>query len=302
MLSLLPQAAAFTASTPRILCAAYLVAMMAALGLELDPAEEQRTRRRKWALILRSLVFGFVVVPGLALLAARAAGASGPLATGLLLLAASPGGRYAPMLARWARGDVGLSVEMTLFACKLSSFISPLLAVWMIRAHKITVHDLTYILQLLLIQMLPYFGARQLRKRRPGWARRLLRPLQQVATAAALILVGYLMAHETLRSAVMFGVRGVLVVLAFGVVALGLGWLAGGREPRVRRSFGLAAESRNLALALVIGDLAVGDFQLLMATFGAWLILLLLGVGAAALARASDTPVTALPGMPASPA
>jgi BASS family bile acid:Na+ symporter len=276
--------------------------MMAALGLELDPDEEQRTRRRKWRLILRALLFDFVVLPGLALGVARALGATGPLATGLLLLAASPGGRFAPMLVKWARGDTGLSVEMTLFACKLSSFVSPLLAVWMIRAHKVSLHELTFVLEILLIQMVPYLGARQLRKRRPAWAAWLVRPLQRAAAAAALILVGYLVAHETLRSALMFGVRDVLVVLAFGVIALGLGWLGGGRERRVRRSFGIGIESRNLALALVIGDLAVGDFQLLLATFGAWLILLLLGAGAAALARGSDAPVTALPRMPASPA
>lgn len=286
--------AALTALAPRVLAATYLVAMMAQLGLELEPVEDRAAKRRQRRLILRALVFNFVVVPGIALAAARGFGATGPIATALLLLAASPGGRYAPMLVKLARGDVGLSVEITLFVSKLNSIISPLLAVSMIGTHHISIHELTYVVQIFVLQFVPYFGARQLRKWRPQVAAQLARPTGIAATAAALALLAYLIAHHELRSALFLGVRGWLAVLVFGMVALALGWLAGGRDARERRAFAVAAEARNLALALVLANLAVGDPQVLLATFGAWLILLALGAAAAALPRMSRAPAAAL--------
>jgi hypothetical protein len=72
--------AALTALAPHILAAVYLVAMMAQLGLELEPIEGRAAKRHQRRLILRALVFNFVVVPGVALAVARVLGCRGRFA------------------------------------------------------------------------------------------------------------------------------------------------------------------------------------------------------------------------------
>src|SRR4051794_27362168 len=132
-----PTIAVLGSLTPHIVAAITLAAMMLQLGLELQPVTERAARWRERRLVLRALVFNFAIVPLLATVVARALGADGPIAIALLILAASPGGRHAPALARAAGGDASLAVEITLFTNKLNSILSPLLVAWMIGEHHV---------------------------------------------------------------------------------------------------------------------------------------------------------------------
>src|SRR5262249_41680787 len=106
--------------------------------------------------------------------------------------------------------------------------------------------------------------------------------------------------RQAMRAAWSFGVRGWLAVLLFGVVLLALGWLVGGREPSARRTLALSSEARNLALTLVIANMAMKDEQVLLAIFAAWIILLALAGLVVALFRVRGLPTvpTGVPGRP----
>jgi BASS family bile acid:Na+ symporter len=292
-----PTAHTFAALTPKLIAAIALIAMMAQLGLALEPLHDRAAKRRERWLVVRALAFNFALVPIVALFAKHAIGATGPGAIALLLLAASPGGRHAPALTRAGGGDAALSVEITLFTNKLNAFLSPFLAAWLIGGHRVEVRELTYVAQLFVLQILPFYGARLLRKWRPARAAQLGRPAEYTAIAATLVLLLYLTAHHAFSGLLSFGVRGWLAVLVFGAVLLVLGWLAGGRDPATRRTFAVAGQARNLALALVIANMTVGDDRVLMAIFGAWVILFALGWVAVAIVRMGSAP-TAPSGVP----
>jgi BASS family bile acid:Na+ symporter len=285
-----PTAQTFAALTPKLLAAIALIAMMAQLGLALTPTHDRAAKRRERWLVVRALAFNFALVPIVALLAKHAIGATGPGVIALMLLAASPGGRHAPALTRAGGGDAALSVEITLFTNKLNAFLSPFLAAWLIGRHRAEVRELTYVAQLFALQILPFYGARLLRRWRPARAAQFGRPAQYTATAASLVLLVYLTAHHALRGILSFGARGWTAVLVFGAVLLVLGWLVGGRHPATRRTFAIAGEARNLALALVIANMTVGDDRVLMNIFGAWVILFALGWVAVAIVRARKAP------------
>jgi BASS family bile acid:Na+ symporter len=272
--------------------------MMVQLGLALEPVKGRAAKWRERRLALRALAFNFALVPLMALLAQRALGATGPVAIALLLLAACPGGRHAPALAKAGGGDAGVAVEITLFSNKLNPFLSPLLAAWLVGGHRGELRELSYVLQLFVLQIVPFFGARRLRKWRPVLATRLGRPAKRAATFASIVLLAYLLAHHALRGTRSFGARGWVAVLVFGAALLVLGWLAGGRDRSIRRAFAFTAGARNLALALVIANMTLHDDQVLLAIFGAWLILLALGWLAVALVRTRELPTIA-PGVPA---
>jgi predicted Na+-dependent transporter len=285
-----PTALTFSALTPKVIAAVALVAMMAQLGLALEPVVDRAAKRHERWLVLRALAFNFAAVPLLALVAKRSLGATGPGAIALLLLAASPGGRHAPAMTRAGRGDAALAVEITLFTNKLNAFLSPFIAAWLIGGHRGELRELTYAAQLFVLQIVPFYGARFLRKRRPAQAARWARPAQWTATLAMIALLVHLTARHALHGIVSFGARGWLAVLLFGAALLLLGWLVGGREPSARRTFAFAVEARNLALALVIANMTVHDDEVLTAIFGAWVILFALGWAVVALSRARNRP------------
>jgi BASS family bile acid:Na+ symporter len=280
----------FSALTPKMIAAIALIAMMVQLGLALEPVRDRAVKRHERWLVVRALAFNFALVPFLALVAKHALGATGPGAIALFLLSAAPGGRHAPALARAGGGDAGLAVEITLFANKLNAFISPLLAAWLIGGHRVELRELSYVVQLFVLQVVPFYGARLLRKWRPALATRIARPAQYTANVAMVVLLVYLTARHALHGILSFGVRGWVAVLLFGTVLLVLGWLVGGRHPETRRTFAFASEARNLALALVIANMITHDDHVLMAIFGAWVILLALGWAAVGLVRLRRLP------------
>jgi BASS family bile acid:Na+ symporter len=168
---------------------------------------------------------------------------------------------------------------------KLNTILSPFLAAWLVGRHRVGLPQLPHVVQVVALQLGPLFVARRLHKRRPALARQLVKPAKYTGTVATLVLLAYLTARHALSSMVAWGTRGWLAVLLFGAALLLLGWLVGGRDPATRRTFAIASESRNLALALVIANIMVRDDQVLLAIFGAWVVLLALGWVAVALAR-----------------
>jgi BASS family bile acid:Na+ symporter len=275
MPSVLPGVDALTEIAPHVLVAAYLAAMMLVMGLELGngPPESKDVKRRQRRLLIRGLLMNLVLFPVVAVGLTRVLHTSGDAAIALLLLAAAPGGRFAPQLTRTAGGDVPLSVEITLFLAKLTPFIAPTMARWMLGVHHIELHEMTFLVPLVLLQLVPYFTGRALRHRRRALAERLLGPARIASTLFLAVLVIWLLVHREFRSVLSLRGPGWLAVLAFAVVALALGWLLGGPTPRTRRAFAISATARELPLALVMASLAFPHGSVRTAVLGAWLVL-----------------------------
>src|SRR6185437_8942859 len=101
-------------------------------------------------------------------------------------------------------------------------------------------------------------------------AERVMRPAHVFALLAAL---------ATLAVVLVKGDRGVLhllddrswfAVLAVMVASPILGWLAGGRRQGDRRALAIGANTRELALALVVASVAFPDRGVHTALFGIW--------------------------------
>jgi BASS family bile acid:Na+ symporter len=257
----------------RVVVATYLVAMMFSMGLELGgrPAEEKRAKRRERRLLIRGLVFNLAVLPLLAVTLTRAVHASGDVAIAFLLLAASPGGRFAPHLAKLADADLGLSVEMTLYLAKSVALTMPITAARMLHMHRVELHELKFILQLLGLQLLPYLFGRLLRRHREPLAARLARPLGVIQWGALLAVFALILFGHALSGVVAItSDRGWLAVLLFAIGGALIGWLLGGPSPEARRSFVISANARDLALALIVANQAFSARNVQLATVAVW--------------------------------
>jgi predicted Na+-dependent transporter len=94
---------------------------------------------------------------------------------------------------------------------KLNAFLSPLLAAWLIGGHHVDLRELPYVAQLFVLQIVPFFVARRLRKWRPAGAARNL--------ALALVIANMTVRDDRVLLA-LFGAWVILVALAWVAVAL----------------------------------------------------------------------------------
>ena len=283
----------------RIVAGAFLVAMMLAMGLELggEPRADKAARRDARRLLARALAFELVLLPLVALTLTHAWRAGDDVALALLLLAACPGGRFAPQLARLARADLGLAVETTLFLAKLVAFTAPVTARLLLHTHHLELHELPFIVQLLLVQLAPYLVGRALRRRRPALAAKLARPVG-LATWALLAILAVVVLARLPTLAPLAGARGWWPVVIFAVVAPALGWLVGGPAAATRRAFAVVADARNVALAALLASLALPPGRAVhAAVLGVWLALLVADGVFVSLTRIRIHPATATGGV-----
>ena len=258
-----------------VLSAAYLVSMMFALGLELGggPKESKEQKRAKRRMLLRGLILNLVVLPLVAFGITRAAHPPKDVAVALLLLAAVPGGRFAPHLVRFGGGDIALAVEVTVFLAKLTCFTAVLSAKWMLTLGALEIRELPIVAQLVVLQLVPFYLGKWLRRAHRNTADRLLKPAQWVATALLLTGVPAVLLRDDRGILALLDARSWLAILAVVVVSPVIGWLFAARHDAERRTFAIGANCRELALALTMASFAFPDKGVHTALYGIWSIL-----------------------------
>ena len=276
----LPDATALFGIGARTLTVGYLVTMMFSTGLELGgkPKEDKSAKRRQRRLLLRALAINLILLPLVTVTLTRALRVTGDATIALLLLAVTPGGRFAPQLTRLAGGELGLSVEITLFLAKLTAFTAPPTARLLLGGQRVELHELTLIAQLVVLQIAPYLAGKLLRQRQSGLAERLVRPLHVMSAVCIAALVALLLAHRQFRDLWLLGARDWLALLSVATVSLALGWLLGGPTAGTRRAFAVSTSSRNLALALLVAGVAFPERNVQLALLAQWLVFVALGV------------------------
>jgi bile acid:Na+ symporter, BASS family len=293
-----------------ILSGAYLVSMMFALGLELGggPKESKEEKRRGRRTLVRALVLNLVVLPLIALGIARAMHLKGDVTVALLILVAAPGGRYAPQLVKLARGNVALAVEVALFLAKLTGFTVAPTVKWMLTLRSVEVRELPFILQLLVLQLVPYYFGRWVRRAHRPFAEKALGPAHLLAVALMIAVLVTALAKGDTGIGDLLHDRAWLAVLAVILVSPLVGWLAGGARDGDRRALAVGANTRELALALVVASVAFPGRGVHAALFAIWsLMALASGLLAWALRGvrvrgAGEDPVRAAGRAPAAPA
>jgi bile acid:Na+ symporter, BASS family len=256
------------------LAALYLVSMMFTLGLELGaaPKESREKKRAKRLMLVRGLVINLVVLPAVAFGITRALHASSDVAIALLLLAAVPGGRFAPHLVKLGGGDLPLAVEVTLFLAKLTAFTAAPTARWLLGVRAIDVHEVPLILQLVLLQIVPLYAGKWLRHKRRTLADRILNFSHAIAIACMLAVFVAVLLREDRGLVAIMSDRAWLAVALTGIAWPLLGWLLAGPNDGDRRALCIIADAREVALALLLASLAFPDRGVHTAIFGIWSI------------------------------
>jgi BASS family bile acid:Na+ symporter len=231
-----------------------LVEMMVVVGLQVTLVELAETLGN-WRLLGRAAVANYIVVPSMTVALLTIVDASPMVATGFLILALCPGAPFGPSFARIAGADVPQSVGLMIVLAGSSAVISPLLLKGLLPyvSQSEALHlDLVGILRaLVIIQLSPVLIGLLVRRRCPGWANKLVNPLDFFSKILTLGVVCLIMGSQfrTLMEIRLTGFIGMSVLL---IGSLLVGWLAGGPGRAYRKSMALATSLRNVGLGLVI--------------------------------------------------
>jgi bile acid:Na+ symporter, BASS family len=236
-----------------------LAVVMFGLGLSLTVADFVRVVRYPRAAVV-ALACQLLVIPALALGLVLLFDLDPPLAVGVLLLAASPGGTAANIFSHLARGDVALNITLTAINSVLAVVTLPIvvnlaLAGFLDGRDAIGLQP-DKMLQVFAIVLGPVAVGMLVRRKAPGWAERMYGPVK----VCSLVVLGAVIA------AAVFGERGNvggflkqvgLLVLILCTLTLAIGYVVprAARVPRgqaIAASFEIGLHNSTLAITIAL--------------------------------------------------
>ena len=242
-----------------------LAAVMLGMGLTLTGNDLSGLRRAGKPLAI-GVLLQYLVMPLGGWLLAVTLGLPRPLAVGVILVGACPGGTASNVITFLSRGDVALSVAMTTASTLLSPLMTPLW-VWLLASAWVPIEPLPLFWTVTRIVLVPVIVGVALRHfwtpRR--WILEGALPVFAIAVIAWIVGVVVALEHDRIGSA---GVV-LVAVVAHNATGLLLGY-AGARQAKVsvarRRTVSIEVGMQNSGLAVA---LAIAHFGPMAAVPGA---------------------------------
>ena len=164
-----------------------LALIMFCMGLTLGFADFRRVAASPIAIGI-GVALQFLVMPLAAWLIARLLALPEQLAAGLILVGCCAGGTASNVICYLARGDVALSISMTLVSTLLGVVVTPLLC-WLYIATQIQVDYLSMLLSIVKMVLLPVLGGVALNQYFEGTVDRLRAALPSLAILTICLLI-----------------------------------------------------------------------------------------------------------------
>ena len=166
--------------------------IMFGMGLTLRPVDFLGVLQR-WRLVGLGLVTQYTVMPLLAFGLCYGLGLPAELIAGFVLLGACPGGTASNVVTYLARGNVALSVSMTLASTLLAPILTPGVT-WLLAGHKIGIDAAAMMKTILWIVAVPLGLGVLLRLMVPKWVDAVLKGLPLFSMVTIAWVIGIVMA------------------------------------------------------------------------------------------------------------
>jgi len=255
-----------------------VVAMMAAIGLDLTPRELTVLRHHPRHLTL-SLLANLVAFPLLTFGVSRAMRLADGWTTGLVLAAASPGGPTGPVFAKFAKGHVGAATSLMVLLGFCALATAPLTVDALLGSQGDVSLAWPIFRTLLVFQIAPLVVAMAIRHRWPGPSKALSGPVGLFANLVLLAVVVLLLSEQAgALLGVSLGLHGALIAL----LAL---FLWPGRQDHspqgLWRGLSQVTAVRNLSVALLLASAHYSEptTHLAILLWGWWMMVLPVGWG-----------------------
>jgi len=225
-----------------------LAIVMLGMGLSLVTEDFKRITRYPKALVVGTMC-QVVLLPLIGLLIALVVPMQRTLAVGLIVLAVCPGGPSSNLMTYLAKGDVVLSVTLTVLSSIITVFTIPILTNlalqhFLEQSAAITLPIGQTMLQIFLITLLPTVIGMVIRHHFPHTARRLEKQMTRLAVGLLALIIALLLVREGSK------LPGFLVQVGISVLLLNLlGTLLGFFTPKLFR----LPLSQQICIAIEVG-------------------------------------------------
>lgn len=244
-----------TVNPAKIVAIVLLVSLMLHTGLQVNLAHLSACLRN-YGLLARALLANFILVPLFGVLFARLFHLSDPIATGVLLMAISPGVPFVVLGGgRRKGGSLGFAVELAFLLPALSIITVPITAALVLPGAQISTSSI--IASLFIFQLIPLLIGIFVNERAPELSARLQRLVGIIVVIAIIVLFSLLGPGIVRAIATVYGSRGILAMLSIVILSVLTGLLLGGSDRAYRRTLIAGTALRNVGLAVVI---ATGSF------------------------------------------
>ena len=181
---LVPQT--FQWAAPRVTI--FLGVAMLGMGMTLK-LDDFRLILKKPRDVFIGVLAQFTIMPALAWLIAKALDLPPELAVGVILVGTCPGGTSSNVMTYLARGDVALSVSMTITTTVLAPVVTPLLTLWL-AGEWLSVSFSAMMLSIVQVVILPIALGIAINSLFEAFVRRIEKLLPLVSIAAILLILG----------------------------------------------------------------------------------------------------------------
>jgi BASS family bile acid:Na+ symporter len=254
---------------------------MVSIGLRLPASKILATPHRRFA-VVATLGLALLFVPVVAWAIVRLIGVSDPVATGILLVAAAPGGSLALKLVDLAEGDVALGLWLFFALAALAPFsMPPTIAVLTGSGSIVNIDAVALFTTLIALQFVPLAAAVMLARVAPDGAARFGSVATHLATVllVALILVSVFVNADEIAA---IGLNGLLGFVLVTVSALVAALILGRKKPRAARAMAFVVSQRSTSLALLVA-ISLNVPEVTGAVIAGGLVMLMVNPVAAAL-------------------
>jgi predicted Na+-dependent transporter len=227
----------------------FVVGSMFSLGLSLttqqiiDPLKNVR-------MVILALVANFILVPALAYGITILFNLDDTLTIGLVLLSTAAGAPFLPKLVDVAKGNIAFSVGLMVLLMVVTIVYLPLVLPLLLGDVEVSPWDIAQ--SLIVMMLIPLVVGLFIKARYEEAAAKIQPPFGMAANIALLTLtvLGLVLNFSSMIALV--GTRGILAGIIFILVALIIGYLLGGSNPRNKSVMGLGTAQRNISAALVV--------------------------------------------------
>jgi len=238
-----------------------LAIIMFGMGLGLTVADFIRVFTRPKA-FLAGAFLQIIMLPAVAVGILYVFPMAAPLAVGLMVLAACPGGVTSNLLTYISKGDVALSVSLTAVISVIGFITVPLITIWALGnfmgADAPELPIAKTMIGILLITTVPVMLGMIIRKFAPGFAgsaEKVFNPLSLIIFFAVLVAALYTERDNVLPYIAQSGLQVIVLNLATMIIAAGTGdmlRLSRGQRSAITLECGLQNSTLGLVVAITI--------------------------------------------------
>lgn len=169
-----------------------LAMIMFAMGLTLRTTDFKRVWQNPQPIAL-AIIIQFSVMPLAAVLLAKAFGLSDDLTIGMVIVGACAGGTASNVMTYLARGDVALSVSMTLASTLWGVMATPLI-ISVMAGESVQIDSLAILFSLIKMVLIPILAGVLITHYQPKFAHKINKYLADIASGLILLIIAIIVA------------------------------------------------------------------------------------------------------------